>query len=57
MEFAIVSTIYSVKKDGVEVGQVKKLGDGSVVFVTAQGLSRTFTLDEMAGIVNFMNTL
>ena len=56
MEFAIVSTIYSVKKNGVEVGQVKKLGDGSVVFAT-QVLSQTFTLEEMTGIVNFMNTL
>ena len=57
MDFSLVNTTYSVKRGTAEVGQIKKLGDGSVVFATVQGLSQTITLAEMTEIVNFMNTL
>ena len=57
LNITIQLTDYAVKRDTVLLGNVKKLADGSVVFVTAQGLSQSLTIAEMEQITNFMKTL
>jgi len=57
LSIEILVTDYAVKRGTTLLGNIKKLADDSVVFVTVQGLSQSLTIAEVDEIAAFMKTL
>lgn len=55
LDITLNTTDYSVKRGSTVIGNIKKLADGSVVFVS--GVQITYTAAEMSQINTFMATL
>lgn len=55
LTISLNTTDYSVKRGTTVIGSIKKLADGSIVFVS--GVQITYTAAEMAAINTFMVNL
>jgi hypothetical protein len=55
LDITLNTTDYTVKRGTTTIGNIKKLADGSVVFVS--GIQITYTAAEMDQITAFMKTL
>jgi len=55
LDITLNTTDYTVKRGTTAIGSIKKLADGSVVFVG--GIQITYTMTEMDQITAFMKTL
>lgn len=55
LDITLNTTDYTVKRGTTAIGNIKKLADGSVVFVS--GVQITYTATEMNQITAFMGTL
>lgn len=55
LDITLNTTDYTVKRGTTAIGNIKKLADGSIVFVS--GVQITYTMTEMDQITAFMKTL
>ena len=55
LDITLNTTEFTVKRGTTVIGSIKKLADGSVVFVS--GVQITYTVTEMNQITAFMATL